>query len=98
MFYGPNDNPENQRLKDIKPWEIAMAGSFVVLVWGGFYPATFLKPMEASLNATRMMALNPREERPIWSAERKIDPAGNLVRVIGRTRDKVAEYGLPPIR
>lgn len=68
MFYGPNDNPENLRLKDLKPWEIAMCASLVVLIfWGGFYPNTFLKPMEASINATRAMALAPVGERPTWT-------------------------------
>lgn len=68
LFYGPNDNPENQRLKDLKPWEIVMCGLLVVLIfWGGFYPNTFLKPMEASVSATRAMALAPVGERPTWT-------------------------------
>jgi NADH-quinone oxidoreductase subunit M len=67
MFYGPNDNPENRRLKDIKPWEIALVGALLVfIVWGGIYPSTFLKPMEASVAATRMMATNPAGQRPSW--------------------------------
>ena len=59
VFYGPITNAANKRLKDLKPWEIAMVGSLVVLaIWGGLFPNTFLKPMEASIGATRMMALN----------------------------------------
>lgn len=83
MFYGPNDNPENQRLRDLKPWEIAMVSVFVVFVfWGGFFPNTFLKPMESSLHAARLMALNPPGERPDWQNRRlDIDPKGNLVEV-----------------
>jgi NADH-quinone oxidoreductase subunit M len=94
MFYGPNTNPENQRLKDIKGWEIAMAGSLVVLIfWGGFYPSTFLKPMEASLNATRMMALNPVGERPVWNdLTMDIDKTGNLVHVGPRDRSAISTY------
>ena len=59
VFYGPITSYANRRLKDLKPWEIAMVGTFVVLAgWGGIFPSTFLKPMEASIGATRMMALN----------------------------------------
>ncbi len=75
VFYGKNENPENQRLKDLKPWEIVMVGSFIVLIfWGGMYPNTFLKPMEASVDATRMMAINPLGKRPVWKdASMEID-------------------------
>lgn len=89
MFYGPNDNPANQRLRDLKPWEIAMAGSLVVFAfWGGLYPNTFLKPMEASLGAVRMMALNPVGSRPSYAdLGMEIDSKGNLVQVEPRERD-----------
>lgn len=82
MFYGPNDNPENQRLKDLKPWEIALAGCFVVFMfWGGLSPNTFLKPMERSLGAVRLMAINPAGQRPSWQeADQEIDATGQLVR------------------
>jgi len=82
MFYGPNDNPENKRLKDLKPWEIAMCATLVLFIfWGGFYPNTFLKPMEASIHATRMMALNPPRMRPSWADPSiDIDAKGALVR------------------
>ncbi|MCC7435845.1 MAG: NADH-quinone oxidoreductase subunit M [Methanoregulaceae archaeon] len=88
MFYGPNNNPENQRLKDIKPWEIAMCAPLVILIfWGGFYPNTFLKPMEKSIAATRMMALNPVGQRPNWKdAQLEIGDNGNLVRNTGDQR------------
>ncbi|MBC8064369.1 MAG: NADH-quinone oxidoreductase subunit M [Chlorobia bacterium] len=81
VFYGKNDNPENQRLKDIKPWEMAMCGLLVVFIfWGGLYPNTFLKPMEASLGAARMMAINPTGTRPVWSDDaHQIDEQMNLV-------------------
>ncbi len=79
VFYGPNTNPENRLLKDIKPWEIAMVGSMVVLIfWGGLYPSTFLKPMEASIQATRMMAVNPVGQRPVWEdPSLEIDTGGD---------------------
>jgi NADH-quinone oxidoreductase subunit M len=68
MFYGPNKNPANLRLKDLKGWEIAMCSSLVVLIfWGGFYPNTFLKPMENSISATLGMATNPQGQRPTWA-------------------------------
>jgi NADH-quinone oxidoreductase subunit M len=82
VFYGKNENPENQRLKDLKPWEIAMCGSLVVFIfWGGLYPNTFLKPMEKSIGAVRLMAIAPAGERPAWKDETlEIDGQMNLVR------------------
>lgn len=97
MFYGPNTNPENQRLKDIKGWELAMCSLFVVLIfWGGLYPNTFLKPMEASLNATRMMALNPPEQRPNWKdTTLDVDQHGNLVRLANERSQEQLAYWQP---
>lgn len=81
LFYGPNTNPANLRLKDLKTWEVAMVGLLVVFIfWGGLLPNTFLKPMTTSLQATRMMAVNPPETRPTWDQpDLEIDPRGNLV-------------------
>ncbi|MCX7801031.1 MAG: NADH-quinone oxidoreductase subunit M [Fimbriimonadales bacterium] len=92
MFYGPITSEENRRLKDLKPWEVALVMVFVVFVfWGGLVPSTFTKPMEASLHAARMMALNPVGQRPDWrNLELEIDPKGNLVRVEPRTREALA--------
>jgi NADH-quinone oxidoreductase subunit M len=68
MFYGPNANPANQVLKDLKRWEIAMCGLLIIFIfWGGFHPGTFLKPMETSISAAQGMAVNPRGQRPLWS-------------------------------
>ena len=80
MFYGPNNNPENQRLKDIKPWEVAMVAPFIVLIfWGGMQPAIFFDRMDASLNAARLMATSPAGQRPIWSdATHEITVEGKL--------------------
>ena len=81
VFYGKNDNPENQRLRDIKPWEIAMCGTLLLFIfWGGLYPKTFLKPMEASIGAARMMAINPIGQRPSWAnSAHEIDADMNLM-------------------
>lgn len=86
MFYGENSNPDNQRLKDLKPWEIAMCGLLVVFVfWGGVMPNTFLKPMEASINAVRHMALNPEGKRPSYGdLSMEINAKGDLVSVMPR--------------
>ncbi|MBX3117960.1 MAG: NADH-quinone oxidoreductase subunit M [Fimbriimonadaceae bacterium] len=87
MFYGPNNNPENKRLKDLKPWEIAMCATLILFIfWGGLKPNTFLKPMEASIGAARMMAINPEGQRPTWNdLTMEIDSKGNLARVEERT-------------
>jgi NADH-quinone oxidoreductase subunit M len=83
MFYGPNANPANRRLRDLKHWEIAMVSLLVLFIfWGGLYPNTFLRPMENSIAAARMMALNPVGARPEW-ADRTlvVDAEHRLVRV-----------------
>lgn len=82
MFYGPNNNPENQRLKDLKPWEIAMCSTFVIIIFvGGFFPNIFLKPMEASIQANRMMAINPTGQRPVWAdPNMEVTAKGEIVR------------------
>lgn len=81
VFYGKNENPENKRLRDIKPWEIAMVGLLIVFIfWGGLYPNTFLKPMEASVGAARLMAIDGPMERPSWADDTQdIDANMNLV-------------------
>jgi len=81
MFYGENKNPANQVLRDLKPWEIAMCGCLILFIfWGGFHPDTFLKPMEASISATRGMAVNQKGERPLWSDEQmRVNVAGRIV-------------------
>ncbi|MBZ0213269.1 MAG: NADH-quinone oxidoreductase subunit M [Nitrospirae bacterium] len=88
VFYGPITNPDLKRLKDLKRWEVAMCGLLIVFVfWGGLYPNTFLKPMEPSIAAIRMMALNPEGDRPSWTnLETEIDNKGNLVQVTPRER------------
>jgi len=90
VFYGPNENPDNKRLKDIKGWEIAMMGTFVVLIfWGGLMPNTFLAPMEASADAVRMMATYPERKRPVWSdSAMEIDMSNGL-----NTRGRLINVG-----
>ena len=86
VFYGPITNQDLLRLKDIKTHEIVLVGMFIVLIfWGGIYPNTFMKPMESSLGAARMMAVNPQGMRPSWSEPlHEIDQDGNLVQVLPR--------------
>jgi len=92
VFYGPNNNPENQRLKDLKPGEIAMAAVFVIFIfWGGLYPNTFLKPTERAIGAARLMALNPAGQRPSWkNPEHEIDSNMDLLQVA--PRESMREY------
>jgi len=67
LFYGKIEDPENRRLPDLLSWESALVGCLVILViWGGLYPSTFLRPMEASLQASRLMATAPSGQRPVW--------------------------------
>ena len=69
LCYGKVTHPINQRLRDLKQWEVGLVGLLVVVIlWGGIYPSSFLKPMEASLQATRLMAIEPPGQRPSWAA------------------------------
>ena len=95
VFYGPVTNPALERIKDLKPWEVAMAGSFIVLAfWGGLLPSTFLGPMEKSIAATRQMSINEPGKRPTWDDPTlEIDSDGDLVRVEpGRSPDAMQNY------
>ncbi len=68
VFYGPITSSINARLKDLKPWESGLAGVLVAaMLWGGLSPSTFTRPMEASLEATRQMALNEGTSKPTWA-------------------------------
>lgn len=107
VFYGPVSVELNRRLKDLKPWEIGLTGVFILFVfWGGLYPNTFLKPMEASVNAVRQMATNEAGERPSWQDQSmEINKLGQLVyvdRIEGepldnyRQRDVIAEPNFNP--
>ncbi len=94
VFYGENTHPINHRLKDLKVHEVVLVGILVVFVfWGGLYPNTFIKPMEASLGAARLMALGPELGRPSWQdMSQEIDPDGNLVKVERAGGPDLSEY------
>jgi NADH-quinone oxidoreductase subunit M len=67
VFYGPIQDPVNRRLRDLKKWEIGVAGVLAVFViWGGLAPSAFMRPMESSLEGVRLMATQPAGQRPIW--------------------------------
>ncbi|MDQ2985909.1 MAG: NADH-quinone oxidoreductase subunit M [Armatimonadota bacterium] len=69
VFYGSIQNPENLRLKDIKPWEQVCCGLLVVLIfWFGLYPKTLTAPIEASLHQARLQVTEPIGSRPTWLA------------------------------
>lgn len=84
MFYGPNDNPANQRLRDLKPWEVAMCATLVLFIfWGGFMPNTFLRPMESSIQATRLMATADAGNRPTWAdQDARVTADGKVLRKV----------------
>jgi NADH-quinone oxidoreductase subunit M len=52
MFFGPLDNPKNQRLRDMNVREIVAVSPFVALVFViGFFPNLFLSRMAPSTEA-----------------------------------------------
>ena len=68
VFYGEVNQEENRTLPDLKRSEIALAGLLVVFIfWGGLAPNTFLKPMQASVDAMILMAQSKEGKRPQWS-------------------------------
>lgn len=78
VFYGPIRNPVVNRLRDIKPWEQAVAWVFVAFVfWLGLYPKFFTDKMQTSLNAVRHQTLQPAGARPAWADVRTIDINAN---------------------
>ncbi|MER3413128.1 MAG: Fe-S-binding domain-containing protein [Armatimonadota bacterium] len=78
VFYGPIRNPVVNRLRDIRPWEQAVAWVFVVFVfWLGLYPKFFTDKMQTSLNAVRHQTLQPPGARPAWADVRTIDINAN---------------------
>lgn len=86
VFYGRNDNPENKKLRDIKPWEQLLCWSLVLFVfWIGLYPKTFTEKMEASLNGLRHQVLQQPGLRPQW-ADTGVDvnSRGDVVQASGR--------------
>jgi len=80
MFYGPDDNPKIQALRDLHPWEIAIGVAFSILIFvGGVIPSVFTRTMEASVIATNLMAQSGVGDRPAWkyfgeSADPPVEP------------------------
>lgn len=67
IFYGANVNPINRRLRDLLPWEVALAGVLAALiVVGGLQSPIFTRSMEPSVLATQQMVVKPAGERPTW--------------------------------
>jgi NADH-quinone oxidoreductase subunit M len=85
LFLGPI-SAENETMADLHPRELGMAAIMAVLVLvGGLLPTLFFKPMEASTQATRLMATNPVGQRPVWTdatheISMKPEEAGSLLK------------------
>ncbi|MHB8637163.1 MAG: complex I subunit 4 family protein [Fimbriimonadaceae bacterium] len=99
LFYGEPRLPAIRRLKDLKPWEVALAlVPTALILWGGAYPSTFTHPMEASVNATRMMGMNPASSRPAWSEQSESLDAGlNLQSGSPGATAPISAAGLHPV-
>lgn len=68
LFYGANTNPQNRLLKDLKPWEIGLAGVLGALViYGGLQPAVFTRVMEPAVLSVQQMATREAKSRPVWA-------------------------------
>ncbi len=74
LFYGPNSNPVNRRLRDLKPWEAALGGSLVALILiGGFGSRVFTESLETSIVTVQQMVVQPDGRRPTWSRRETTD-------------------------
>ncbi|MEP0767642.1 MAG: NADH-quinone oxidoreductase subunit M [Fimbriimonadia bacterium] len=80
VFLGPNKNPKNHTLSDIKWFERIILASLVVFVfWLGLYPKTLTDKMEVSVQALRLQVTRPEGQRPVWSdAEQSVTREGEL--------------------
>lgn len=68
VFLGPNKNPKNHTLSDIKWFERIILAALVVFVfWIGLYPKTLTDKMEVSVQALRLQVTRPEGQRPLWS-------------------------------
>lgn len=94
VFYGPNENAENRRLRDIKPWEQTLCWMLVLFVfWFGLYPKTLIAPMEASINGVRHQVLQPVGSRPTWSnQEIDINKKGEIVEALDRSNQDIGDW------
>jgi NADH-quinone oxidoreductase subunit M len=67
LFLGPISE-KNSGMGDLHPRELGVAVIMIALIFvGGLAPGLFFKPMEASTQATRLMATNPVGQRPVWT-------------------------------
>lgn len=74
MFYGRNDNPSNQNLKDARPFETVIMALLVVFVfWLGLYPKTFTDKINASVAKLVEQTTNMPGKRPAWESARYAD-------------------------
>lgn len=96
LFYGEPRLPAIRRLRDLKPWEVALAlVPTALILWGGLYPSTFTLPMEASVNAARMMGMNTVDHRPIWGdPNQSLDAGLNLRTSVAGGSTRVSPAGL----
>ncbi len=93
-FYGKLDQPENRRLRDIKPWEQAACGLFVVLIfWLGLFPTFFTEKMETSINAVRHQTTLPAGQRPCWNDDGvDINHQGDVVQASSRNPENIGDW------
>ena len=76
MFFGTLDNPENQKLTDCNPREIAyMLPMIVLMFWIGLYPRPFLARMEASV--TKVVKMVNVAKAPQDTKAAALPKAGN---------------------
>lgn len=79
IFYGEVNPDTPKDLTDLRPQEAAPAVVLGVLViLGGLAPSVFTNPTQASVQATRLMAIQNPGTRPAWS-----DPNHEIVTVAG---------------
>ena len=97
-FFGPVVEPkttaghEHEPIRDLRPHEIAALVPLVVFIlWIGLRPATFLEPMEATLNQTTTIAENAYRRQIVDSyIERSLDFSLTSIPVQAPPTDVVA--------
>jgi NADH-quinone oxidoreductase subunit M len=84
MFWGPNENPENQELADVGKREFTVLAPLIALVFVlGFFPGIFLDKMNPAVDAflkdydTKLTASNQDDSVRLLKASVERDSKGN---------------------
>jgi NADH-quinone oxidoreductase subunit M len=82
IFYGHVKDESNAALPDLTRREAALGWALAAITIGlGLQPSLITKPIERSIQATRLMVTAPEGNRPTWKdTDLEVTPSGELQR------------------